>query len=281
MNEGAPIQDSSIPAPTPEAHRDSFGIQNFYSPDTLFALLAKDYKPHTNDLQNNWNAVAVSTYEPIASMDAHIISSLKDEDDKNVKDRFKKNYCFYGWINTNQNIFNLLKLEGSKKLLTPGFEPPEDIIPFLSKDVAVKRIAYLDLKEELIQSGINPNEISNIYTKEKDSRLAFEGEGFYLSFSFEKNGIYLQTANSLAEFDDFKKKQEIFFANFEKIIRVVYKIQGKTLPPVKLEFKPQTESPQEFLAKCSYCFGNYSTAESLKCPGCGACSPNFLILNKK
>jgi len=297
MNEGAPIQDPSIPVPTPEAPRDSFGIQNFYSPDTLFILLNKDHKPHTNDLQNNWGEIAVSAYEPISSINARIVSHLKHESDESVKDRFLKTFSFCGWITTNGNILSLLVSEASKKIENPDFEPADDIIPFLSKDVATKRLAALALQEELIKSGINPNEINELSADNRVASqdlaeeliklginpegLVFKGEGFFLSFRFDKNQIYLQSADSLSAFDDFAKKQRVFFINFEKVIRAVYKVQGKTLPPVKLEFKPQVALPQEFLAKCSYCHGTYSTAQDFACPGCGAKDPIFLILNKK
>lgn len=83
--------------------------------------------------------------------------------------------------------------------------------------------------------------------------------------------------SDLNNLNDFAKAQEEHFACTEKIIRAIYNLKNKNLPPVKLEFKPQTTTPQEFLASCGYCGKHYFTAQDPTCPGCGACDPLFMI----
>jgi hypothetical protein len=79
----------------------------------------------------------------------------------------------------------------------------------------------------------------------------------------------------LNNLNEFARTQESFIQNTEKVIKAIYMLDKKDLPPVKLQFKPEQEKSKEFIAECDYCGSNYFTAQGLTCPHCGASSPIF------
>lgn len=269
----------------PERPRDNFQVQNFYNPEALFTLLSKDYFSSSYLLHNNWNDITEYQYDPINHVRVKVKCDLAAKYDSNVRDRYHKVYLFRARLYEGVGDFGRSGRTFVANL--PSYSMSEDKRAVIQKELYKSGID-LDWQSSKNEHGMIQG---NFLTPAKYSPSVYLDVNYNLSGSGDHDipfdttrtvGRGFQLAvpwphESLSNLEDFIYTQESFFSVLEKVIKTIYTIQEKDLPPRNLEFKPTEKIAKEFLATCSYCQQDYFTAQSLTCPSCGASKPHFLI----
>lgn len=273
---------------TTERPKDKFGIVNHYSPEAIFALLTQDHRSRTVHLDNNLGGIVEGGYDPFNSLFASVSADLKYKFDNTEKSR----YCKVIWFEAQLRVGNLDYLTNDH----PGSHETDSLVNnYDGHQVKIDEQNTLAWLEQFHQAGLDFDVLSSDWKKpmiaslenrlslylDRKSRMVFPSFGlgldpYIFAWCYDLLLPYQKT-EILSDVGSFEILQESFFRNLEKVIRVTYKAQEKDLPPVKLVFKPKENAQKEFIAACSYCGINYFTAKDLKCPGCGASSPQFLM----
>lgn len=151
---------------------------------------------------------------------------------------------------------------------------------------------FLRWYDELNKAGLDfvkneewsgPHKDNIVLTSEKNkSLISYDRPNYYHDHPFQFQHIYIispypKPSFLLSKIENFEEIYNSFFKKIEKVIRAIYGLQGKTLPPTKLQLTSVESESREFLATCSFCRSNYFTAQNLRCPQCGASNPHFLI----
>jgi hypothetical protein len=258
----------------------AFGIENFYNPEALYSRLTTGHKSHTYELQNNWSKITEPGYDPILDIKATVTSDIKA---KFIDGVSRSDKVFYYHLDL------LVKDKWFKFFSLYSPEIPEGLIAELDKNGAgmVRSRLITNLSQWDYDSSANPRGLMLWHM--------FRKVGFYRSSKNEPGDFAIDVTLTppedpnitirtvvpwpyadLNNVNEFVKSHNTFLKNSEKVIGAMFNFEGKELPPVKLEFKPEQEKSKEFFAQCSYCQSNYFTAQSLSCPHCGASSPIFM-----
>ena len=243
----------------------SFGVENHYSSASLFALLTRDHKSWSGPLQNNWKKIAEDGYDPIYDIRTIVTCDIKAKNDPNV-DRFAKSFYL------ESKIVPVARFLGTPN---PEYEENPTAIQFALHKQGID--VFLTEKERQVP-GL-PDWLNSLQGLSSPHFVSKPGDLQSIDITMSSgNWTLLEPSPNadLANPEEFASALEEHFKNIEKIIRVIYQLEGKDLPPVKLQFRPESENPQEFFAECSYCGNSYFITESLVCPGCSASKPRFV-----
>lgn len=281
---------------TTERPKDKFGIENSYSSEAVFALLTQDHRSRTLYFDNNWSDITERKYDPFSHLAVRVRTDLEYKFDQSVKTRSSKVVWFEGFLRVD-NLYYLMK-EGFpyspvEKERERQFEEQSDLLwlerffeagidftisseqekPFIATpdtgpSIYLNRSLYYDYGRVFPSAQF---QVPPAHMVEDNWEIGTYARFYKLMVPHE------QSAETLTDVNNFESLEKHFLNRLEKVIRVTYKAQGKDLPPVKLEFKPEKNTQKEFIAACSFCGSNYFTAKNLECPHCGASSPQFLM----
>lgn len=243
---------------TTERAKDAFRIENLYSAKSIFSRLESDELYHSFSMDNNWNGIRTHNYDPILSLDVHVVSRLAEStenDEKKDDDKRLRSYKF-------EAQFRFRSRQG-------------------------------DLDVNKLSSSLDKSRSDFDYTSRKDDDLPGVNYHYFvmnkpgaqpatLRFVRIDKGVYeaqllTPSINTFLEnSDELSIVQEDFFNNLEDVIKAIYDYEGKEVPQSELEFKAVPEN-SPFMAKCNYCSSVYDAYHESNCPHCGAPDPTFIF----
>lgn len=290
-------------APAPEAPRDNFSIRNFYTPDSLFTILKQDYKPHSIFLQSNGKKIFEDDYEPVKDVFISVHSELKakykgyEGVDRNVKCFWfrsaihVKPIVYTEWqedptvlrgklAEFGINVDSFHAKEGESRF--PSFNDESCYRTFGPKQKPLWVADYLVSGSETTDGfaiHVGKYDFEHWYTESVLGGGKFGGGSAHRGYSW-RGTVEIITPWADVDLDtpeNFARIQTNHISLTEKVIRAIYKVRNKQLPPAVLQFEPEKEKSSEFMAECGYCNSNYFAAKDPTCPHCGASKPHFII----